>query len=242
MPKEDIYTINQDDIEEEEEEEEVEEPKKRIATPYIIIIVLIVLIVILIAVIVIMVLVKRKSKTGNHGLPVNPTVDLSESTVNNETRTGNQGLPVKSINLPQNTGNSAELPVELPNKVFNDHAENIANAINETNTSNTGNPVELPVDNYKISSNSMANSSNSPSNELLVNSSTKPMVDSPESTGGLPAIEEMLDEAKKEREELIKSQSAVTPEPDNTFTQNIGSIDESEKAKFNFEAMNNIIV
>lgn len=238
MPKEDIYTINQDDIEEEEEEEEVEEPKKRIATPYIIIIVLIVLIVILIAVIVIMVLVKRKSKTGNHGLPVNPTVDLSESTVNNETSTGSQGLPVKSINLPQNTGNSVEmpveLPVELPNKVFNDHAENIANAINETNTSNTGNQ-ELPVDNYKISSNSMANSSNSPSNELLNNPTSNP-------SGLLPAIEEMLDEAKKEREELIKSQSAVTPEPDNTFTQNIGSIDESEKAKFNFEAMNNIIV
>lgn len=233
MPKEDIYTINQDDIEEEEEEEEVEEPKKRIATPYIIIIVLIVLIVILIAVIVIMVLVKRKSKTGNHGLPVNPTVDLSESTVNNETSTCNQGLPVKSINLPKNTGNSVEMPVEmpveLPNKVFNDHAENIANAINETNTSNS-------------------NTSNS--NELLVNNPTgnqelpviNTIVDSPESTGGLPAIEEMLDEAKKEREELIKSQSAVTPEPDNTFTQNIGSIDESEKAKFNFEAMNNIIV
>lgn len=235
MPKEDIYTINQDDIEEEEEEEEVEEPKKRIATPYIIIIVLIVLIVILIAVIVIMVLVKRKSKTGNHGLPVNPTVDLSESTVNNETSTCNQGLPVKSINLPKNTGNSVEmpveLPVELPNKVFNDHAENIANAINETNTSNSGNSGESPVNSI---TNSIANPIGNNSNELLVNS--------PESTGGLPAIEEMLDEAKKEREELIKSQSAVTPEPDNTFTQNIGSIDESEKAKFNFEAMNNIIV
>lgn len=243
MPKE-VYTITQDE-EEEEEYEEIEEPKKRISTPYIIIIVLIVLIIILIAIIVIMILIKRKAGksrdlpdnqiangVGNNSneMLINPTGESLDSPVN----------PIATPIGNPIVNNSSES--FTPTKVFNDHVENIANAINETNNSN-----ELPISNGNPIANPIGNNSNESIVNPTANTITNSIGDnstgtSSELPGGLPAIEDMLNEVKKGRDELVKSQSAITPEIDNNFTQSIGSIDESEKAKFNFEAMNNIIV
>ena len=232
MPKEDVYTINQSDVEEDEEEEEIEEPKKRISTPYIVIIVLIVLIIILIAIIVIMILVRKKSNKINtpNDQPIKPDiVDSCEAT--NATST----IPIAPAVTPAAAVITGADSYELPDKVFNDHADNIANAINEGIT----NTVNIPP----APSNSTVEKEDINSQVQQIQQINKTIsVDAPGSTEKLPAIEDMLDEAKKGREQLIKTQSAETPEPDNAFTENIGSIDESEKARFNFDAMNNIIV
>lgn len=228
MPKEDVYTINQDDVEEDEEEEEIEEPKKRISTPYIVIIVLIVLIIILIAIIVIMILVRKKSNKINNPNDQSIKPDIVDSC---EPTCATSAIPI----APTATVTTVADSYELPDKVFNDHADNIANAINEGIT----NSVNIPP----APSNSTVEKEDINAQVQQVQQINKTIsVDAPGSTEKLPAIEDMLDEAKKGREQLIKTQSAETPEPDNGFTENIGSIDESEKARFNFDAMNNIIV